>query len=321
MSMRGKQASSALRWFTPADVRHCRATIPVRLGSATTPLFSAALRRCRMDSAYMPERMAQRDAARFLAETAEASRIKINMSSGSGGDIDDDIPPTATITPLRRTVEEGIEARRRAGVVTPARYIPRTPDGTCFTHRVATLLEEEARRRCLRGSVWYTAAQLQELFPGRSALEPGVSVALGVQVTLVPLDAFVASEVRALLAEFKLPKKAAASNYNNNAACFTACFDGRPYARPWMLRGEKWRQTNTNAINSELIKARLARSLDSDLWIDVAVAERLHLTPVNMVPSRDDPDATNISSDGRYAPITVDDGNLQVLFTEDMLNK
>ena len=272
-----------------------------------------------MDSAYMPERMAQRDAARFLAETAEASRIKINMSSGSGGrrDIDDTIPPSATITPLRRTVEEGIEARRRAGVATPARYIPRTPDGTCFTHRVATVLEAEARRRCLRGSVWYTAAQLQELFPGRSALEPGVSVALGVQVTLVPLDAFVASEVRALLAEVKLPKKAAANN--NNAACFTASFDGRPYARPWMLRGEKWRQTNANAINNELIKARLARSLDSDLWIDVAVAERLHLTPVKVMPSRDDPDAANSSSDGRYAPITVDDGNLQVLFTDDML--
>jgi hypothetical protein len=275
---------------------------------------------CRMQSAYMPEALQQREASRILAASAEAVRLA-SLCSGA---------PAAPAHATQASAHERADARRSLGMVTPGTYNPRNPRGICFSHRVGAVLEAEARRRCLTHPVWYSATEAKEV--GLVPVEAGVSVVLGMELLLRPLAAFLDSDARALLQEVKLPTSKTKRDHT-----FTAEFDGRPYERPQYLFHEKWKQTNSKHINSALVRRRLHFGLPNDLWVHASDVARFQLAlhpnvvaatlsvdlaaePAKPQETSGPSDATFDQSEGAaYAAVRVCDGTTETLYCRQML--
>jgi hypothetical protein len=251
------------------------------------------LARCRMTSEMMPAAAAQRSAAQELARTAEKHRLGHHGEEASAAVVGD----AAAVRP----------ATRKHGGITPANYIPRNANGEPYGFRVAAVLDAEARLRGLSHPVWYTAAEATSI--GLKPAEMGIFVNLGQELTLRPLEAFGTADVKHLLNTFRLPTRK-----QGRDTVFTASFDGRPYDRPFYMCQRKWRQTNSNKINSELVEARVQRQLTRDLWLDSKDAQILGLELVKDAQSPEE------AIRSRFGAITVNDGSTVQLFTKEMLD-
>jgi len=258
---------------------------------------ATALCLCRMDSEFFPTLHAKRDAARLMAQTAERARVANSADEGTSA--------TSADVGGKQTAAEGAALRAKLGIDTPLRYYPRDGSGNAFSHRVSAVLEAEARMRRYRSPVWLTADEVKRT--GRVPLEPGVSVAVGVAMRLLPLEAITDGDARHFLADNRLPKRKSGVDHT-----FVATFDGRPYDRPWFFVSGKWRQTNRKAINNALVEAAVKRGLPGELWIDEATATG----PPHHLELR------QAAADGEamYAAIDVNDGSTTMLFAEDALS-